>query len=62
MRILLSLIWLVLAGIWLALGYLLAGLLLCTTIIGIALGDVVRLESLSSADSGVVVVSAARYA
>lgn len=38
MRVLLNLIWLVLAGVWLALGYLLAGLLLCITIIGIPFG------------------------
>ena len=33
-----NLIWLVLGGIWLALGHLLAGLLLCLTIIGIPFG------------------------
>lgn len=33
-----SLIWLVLGGIWLALGHLITGLLLCITIIGIPLG------------------------
>ena len=35
MRIVLNIIWLVLAGIWLALGYLLAAVLLAITIIGI---------------------------
>lgn len=38
MRVLLNLIWLVLAGIWLALGYLLAGAILCLTVIGIPFG------------------------
>jgi uncharacterized membrane protein YccF (DUF307 family) len=33
-----NLIWLILGGIWLALGHLVAGLLLCITIIGIPLG------------------------
>ena len=35
MRTLLNIIWLVLAGIWLALGYLLAAVLLAITIIGL---------------------------
>lgn len=35
MRTLLNIIWLVLSGFWLALGYVVAGLLLCVTIIGI---------------------------
>lgn len=38
MRTLLNLIWLVLAGVWLALGYLFAGLLVSITIIGIPFG------------------------
>lgn len=38
MRLLLNLIWLLLAGIWLAVGYLLAGVLLCITVIGIPFG------------------------
>lgn len=38
MRTLLNIIWLVLGGLWLFLGYLLAGLLLCVTIIGIPFG------------------------
>ena len=33
-----NVVWLLLAGIWLALGYALAGLLLCITIIGIPFG------------------------
>ena len=33
-----NILWLVLAGFWLALGYALAGLLLCITIIGIPFG------------------------
>jgi uncharacterized membrane protein YccF (DUF307 family) len=37
-RTLLNIIWLVLAGVWLALSYLLAGVLLCITIIGIPFG------------------------
>ncbi len=34
----LNLIWLILAGIWIALGHILTGLLLCLTIIGIPFG------------------------
>jgi uncharacterized membrane protein YccF (DUF307 family) len=37
-RTVLNFIWLVLAGFWLALAYVLAGLILCITIIGIPLG------------------------
>ena len=33
-----NILWLVLAGFWLALGYALAGALLCITIIGIPFG------------------------
>lgn len=33
-----NLLWVVLAGIWLALGYVVSGLLLCVTIIGIPFG------------------------
>jgi uncharacterized membrane protein YccF (DUF307 family) len=33
-----NILWLVLAGVWLALGYTLAGVLLCVTIIGIPFG------------------------
>ena len=35
MRLILNVIWLVLAGVWLALGYLLAAILLAITIIGL---------------------------
>ena len=38
MRLLLNLIWLVLSGIWMAIAYLLAGVLMCITIIGIPFG------------------------
>ncbi|MHA6798206.1 YccF domain-containing protein [Bounagaea algeriensis] len=38
MRLLLNLIWLVFGGLWLALGYGLAGIALCVTIVGIPLG------------------------
>jgi uncharacterized membrane protein YccF (DUF307 family) len=38
MRTLLNILWLVLAGVWLALGYALAGIILCITIIGIPFG------------------------
>ena len=38
MRLLLNVLWLVLAGFWLFLGYLVAGLLLMITIIGIPFG------------------------
>jgi uncharacterized membrane protein YccF (DUF307 family) len=38
MRTIGNILWLVLAGIWLAFGYALAGLLLCITIIGIPFG------------------------
>lgn len=37
-RTILNVIWLVLAGVWLALAYVLAGVLLCITIIGIPFG------------------------
>lgn len=33
-----NILWLVLAGIWLAIGYSIAGLVLCITIIGIPFG------------------------
>lgn len=33
-----NILWLLLAGLWLALGYALAGLVLCITIIGIPFG------------------------
>jgi len=33
-----NILWLILAGIWLAIGYSIAGLLLCITIIGIPFG------------------------
>ncbi len=36
--LLVNLVWLVLAGIWMAIGYLIAGLLNCMTIIGIPFG------------------------
>ncbi len=38
LRTVLNIIWLVLAGFWLALAYVLAGLILCITIIGIPFG------------------------
>ena len=38
LRIIGNLLWLILAGIWMALGYVLAGVLLCITIIGIPFG------------------------
>ncbi|MBL1102697.1 YccF domain-containing protein [Streptomyces coffeae] len=38
MKTILNIIWLVFGGLWMALGYLLAGLLLCITIIGIPFG------------------------
>ncbi len=38
MRTLGNILWFVLAGVWLALGYALAGLVLCITIIGIPFG------------------------
>ncbi len=38
MRTLLNIIWLVLAGIWMAIAYVVAGLILCITIIGIPFG------------------------
>jgi len=37
-RTLLNVIWLLLAGIWLALGYLIAAAIMCITIIGIPFG------------------------
>ncbi|MFE1789472.1 YccF domain-containing protein, partial [Streptomyces sp. NPDC059525] len=38
MKTILNVIWLILSGIWLFLGYCLAGLILCVTIIGIPFG------------------------
>ncbi|MEC3996354.1 YccF domain-containing protein [Actinacidiphila sp. DG2A-62] len=38
MRTILNVIWLILAGLWMCLAYLLAGLVLCITIIGIPFG------------------------
>ena len=38
MKTILNIIWLVLCGLWMFLGYVLAGLLLCITIIGIPFG------------------------
>ena len=38
MRTIGNLLWLVLAGIWLAIGYVIAGVLCCVTIIGIPFG------------------------
>ena len=38
MRTLLNIIWLILAGVWLALGYVIAGVIMCITIIGIPFG------------------------
>jgi uncharacterized membrane protein YccF (DUF307 family) len=38
MRVLLNVLWLVLAGVWMAIGYAVAGILLCITIIGIPFG------------------------
>ncbi len=46
MKTILNIIWLVLSGFWLFLGYLLAGLILCITIIGIPFG-IVLLRSAS---------------
>lgn len=49
MKTILNVIWLVLSGFWLFLGYLLAGELLCITIIGIPFGMAQR-RSASSGD------------
>lgn len=38
MKLLLNLIWLVFSGFWMAMGYVLAGALLCLTVIGIPFG------------------------
>jgi uncharacterized membrane protein YccF (DUF307 family) len=67
-----NVLWVVLAGWWLALGHLLTGILLCITIIGIPLGvasfkmagaalvpfgkEIVSLEELSSEQQATVVV------
>lgn len=40
MKTILNVIWLILSGFWLFLGYLIAGVLLCITIIGIPFGIV----------------------
>lgn len=46
MKTILNVIWLILSGFWLFLGYVLAGALLCITIIGIPFG-IVLLHSAS---------------
>jgi uncharacterized membrane protein YccF (DUF307 family) len=38
MRVVLNILWLVLAGVWMAIAYVVAGILLCITIIGIPFG------------------------
>ncbi|WP_019855658.1 YccF domain-containing protein [Actinopolyspora mortivallis] len=38
MRLLFNIVWLVLSGLWMAIGYAFAGILLCVTIIGIPFG------------------------
>jgi len=38
MRVVLNIIWLVLSGIWMFIGYVIAGIILCITIIGIPFG------------------------
>ena len=38
MNALLNVIWLIFAGLWLALGYALAGVIMCLTIVGIPIG------------------------
>ena len=38
MRLILNILWLVLSGFWMALGYVLAGLIMCITVIGIPFG------------------------
>jgi uncharacterized membrane protein YccF (DUF307 family) len=38
MRVLLNVLWLVLSGFWMAIGYVVAGVLLCITIVGIPFG------------------------
>ena len=38
MRIVLNILWLVLSGIWMAIAYVIAGVILCITIIGIPFG------------------------
>jgi uncharacterized membrane protein YccF (DUF307 family) len=38
MRTLLNIIWLILAGVWLAIGYAIAGVIMFITIIGIPFG------------------------
>lgn len=38
MRFVLNIIWLIFAGIWMAVAYVIAGILMCITIIGIPFG------------------------
>jgi uncharacterized membrane protein YccF (DUF307 family) len=38
MRVVLNILWLLLAGVWMAIAYAVAGLILCITIIGIPFG------------------------
>jgi len=76
MRVLLNILWLILAGIWMFLGYVIAGIILCITIIGIPLGvasfkmagaalvpfgkKVVDLRSLAPPPAGAVMVPESR--
>jgi uncharacterized membrane protein YccF (DUF307 family) len=59
MRTIGNLLWVVLAGIWLALGYAIAGLLMCITIVGIPFGvQAFKLAQLSLWPFGRTVVPA----
>jgi uncharacterized membrane protein YccF (DUF307 family) len=57
-KTILNLIWLVFSGFWLFLGYLVAGVLLCITIIGIPFGIAsFKLAGLALAPFGKLVVT-----
>jgi uncharacterized membrane protein YccF (DUF307 family) len=72
LRLVLNIIWFILAGWWLALGHLFTGILLCLTIIGIPLGianfkiagaalvpfgkDIVSVDDLRTVPKGAIVV------
>jgi uncharacterized membrane protein YccF (DUF307 family) len=72
-KTILNIIWLVFAGLWLALGYLIAAVLMAITIIGIPLGvgsfkmagaalvpfgrQVVKLEELAEPPQGAIAIS-----
>jgi len=59
MKVIGNILWFLLAGIWMAMGYVLAGVIMCITIIGIPFGIAsFKLAGLALTPFGKVVVSA----